>query len=324
MRIDVSIIIPVYNARQYLENSYRMLTEQTFSDFEVIFVDDCSTDDSVDLIRNLCNQDSRFRYELHEKNQGCAVSRNTGIKVAKGEFFICLDADDKYSDSLIEDMYRVAKATNSDVTICNSVVKNMQTGNEKTFSQWRNIDEFLSDNESCTIDNPIEFNNITNLIDYVAWSKMLRRQFFVENNLWFYPLEYYEDIPYSFQIVFYAKKLSFVNKKLITYYKYQENAMTSWKRTKEQNIVFAFDKIFQRKNNINWNAIKKEFTIRAINNVVSICKRSSTSPEEKKIIVELLKNEYLEKWEINIDFLDEHANEDVKEFIMPLLKTGVC
>ena len=96
----VSVIIPVFNASSYLEQTFSQLHNQTLSNFEVIFVDDCSTDNSVYMLKQFCERDPRFNFIEHSENSGCGIARNSGIKIAKGEYIMCLDADDKFSKQL--------------------------------------------------------------------------------------------------------------------------------------------------------------------------------------------------------------------------------
>ncbi|MBM6614267.1 glycosyltransferase family 2 protein [Desemzia sp. RIT804] len=90
----ISVITPVYNAEKYIENTINSVREQTFAHFEMILVDDCSTDNSREVIEKITKVDSRVKYVLLENNSGAAVARNTGIEAAKGRYIAFLDSDD--------------------------------------------------------------------------------------------------------------------------------------------------------------------------------------------------------------------------------------
>lgn len=97
----ISIIVPVYNAAGYIEDTIRMVTEQTYTDWELILVDDCSKDDSRQVMRSCVEayigqgfEESRFRLIFKEENEGAARARNTGIDAALGRYIAFLDADD--------------------------------------------------------------------------------------------------------------------------------------------------------------------------------------------------------------------------------------
>ena len=97
----ISIVVPVYNAAPYIENTVQMVLQQTYQDFELILVDDCSTDNSVALLEELLEQrkDVRLRLVKKERNQGAAAARNTGLDMASGRYIAFLDADDVWLPS---------------------------------------------------------------------------------------------------------------------------------------------------------------------------------------------------------------------------------
>ncbi|MDB8792740.1 glycosyltransferase family 2 protein [Romboutsia sp. 1001216sp1] len=90
----VSIITPVYNAERFLGDTIKSIQNQTYKNWELVLVDDCSKDKSSDMIKEFQANDDRIRYIKLEKNSGASVSRNTGIKNAKGRFIAFVDSDD--------------------------------------------------------------------------------------------------------------------------------------------------------------------------------------------------------------------------------------
>ena len=100
----ISIVVPVYNAAPYIENTVQMVLQQTYQDFELILVDDCSTDNSVALLEELLEQrkDVRPRLVKKERNQGAAAARNTGLDMASGRYIAFLDADDVWLPHRLE------------------------------------------------------------------------------------------------------------------------------------------------------------------------------------------------------------------------------
>ncbi|MDY3798649.1 MAG: glycosyltransferase family 2 protein [Bacilli bacterium] len=92
----VSIIIPVYNASRFLEETINSIQKQTYSNWEAIFIDDCSSDNSYDIIKQYQKNDKRIKVIKNKINNGVAISRNNGIDYAKGEYLCFLDADDKW------------------------------------------------------------------------------------------------------------------------------------------------------------------------------------------------------------------------------------
>ena len=99
----ISIVVPVYNSEAYLPDLFSSLENQTFEDYEVIFVDDGSTDRSLSLLESFSQEDQRASV-IHQENAGGAAARNRGIDHAKGELMICIDSDDTLSPALLEHM----------------------------------------------------------------------------------------------------------------------------------------------------------------------------------------------------------------------------
>jgi teichuronic acid biosynthesis glycosyltransferase TuaG len=90
----VSIVTPVYKAARYIEETIRSVQAQTYKDWELLLIDDCSPDNSGEIIERLAQADARIRYHRLEQNSGAAVARNTAIGMARGEYLAFLDSDD--------------------------------------------------------------------------------------------------------------------------------------------------------------------------------------------------------------------------------------
>lgn len=111
-----SVIIPCYNASSVIRRGLEALNNQSCKDFEVVIVDDCSTDDSVDVIR-ACQEEFTITIKLlrNERNSGPGISRNNGIKAAQGEYLCFLDADDYFDSTYFECLSKQIEATDSDI-----------------------------------------------------------------------------------------------------------------------------------------------------------------------------------------------------------------
>ena len=114
----ISVIIPVYNVEEYIERCIRSLLNQTFNDIEMIFIDDCSTDNSIKNIKKYANKDHRIKIFCLEKISGAAIARNKGLEVASGEYLSFIDPDDAIDLNFYESLYKKAKATNADIVKC--------------------------------------------------------------------------------------------------------------------------------------------------------------------------------------------------------------
>ena len=115
-KVRVSIIIPVYNAEKTLKKTMDSVFNQTDPEFEIILVDDGSSDSSGTLCDGYSKSDSRVKVK-HIENSGVSRARNEGIKVASGNYIMFLDADDVIESNLLEDNYRIIKENAPDVII---------------------------------------------------------------------------------------------------------------------------------------------------------------------------------------------------------------
>ena len=111
----ISVIVPLYNAEKYVEQAIDSVLNQTFKDFNLIVIDDCSTDGSYDLVQSKYGNDARVRLMRNQKNQGAALTRNTGIRAATGKYIALLDADDAYLPNALELLYNAAETHQADV-----------------------------------------------------------------------------------------------------------------------------------------------------------------------------------------------------------------
>lgn len=98
----ISIVVPVYNAERFLEDTIQTVQKQTYKNWELIFVNDCSTDNSVNIIKKHQKKDKRIRLIENEKNSGAALTRNRGIEEANGKYLCFLDADDLWDNDKLE------------------------------------------------------------------------------------------------------------------------------------------------------------------------------------------------------------------------------
>lgn len=117
--IKVSVIVPIYNAAQYLEKCLDSIVNQTLKEIEIVLVDDGSTDSSAEICKNYLS-DSRVTY-YHKENEGLAAARDDGMMRAKGEYIGFVDSDDWIEPDMYEKMYAAAKSNNSDVVFCNCI-----------------------------------------------------------------------------------------------------------------------------------------------------------------------------------------------------------
>lgn len=114
----VSVLMPSYNAEKYIESAVRSALAQTFTDFELLVLDDCSTDGTVSILKRLAQEDSRIRILSNEVNLGVAKTRNRGIELCRGEYIALLDSDDLWYPEKLEKQLALARSTGSEILYC--------------------------------------------------------------------------------------------------------------------------------------------------------------------------------------------------------------
>ncbi len=205
----ISVIIPVYNLEKYIKTCVNMFLNQTYSDFELIFVNDASNDNSLEILKSF--DDPRIKIFTVEKLYA-GGARNFGLKQAKGEWIIFFDGDDICKDTFFEKMVKKAQDTNSDIVICASnefIEKKQKFSNHRAAHLLKSIDENLSGN----------LHNIknTSLIELVEpWNKIYKKDFLISNNIKFPEIKCAEDLPFSCEVLIKADKISFVKDILVS------------------------------------------------------------------------------------------------------------
>lgn len=123
MEVDLSIfsiIVPIYNVEKYIRKSLDSIKAQTFTDFEVLCVDDCGTDNSIKIVNEYCKKDSRFKIIKMEKNSGVSAARNAALNIATGKYIVFVDPDDWIEKQLLKKVDSAFKKSDADAVWFNS------------------------------------------------------------------------------------------------------------------------------------------------------------------------------------------------------------
>ena len=114
-KIKLSVVIPIYNVEKYIDDCLFSVCSQSLREIEIICVDDCGQDKSMDIVRQYAQKDKRIRILRHEENMGLGISRNTGIEAATGEYIFFVDSDDYIQPDILEKLYNKITQTSSDI-----------------------------------------------------------------------------------------------------------------------------------------------------------------------------------------------------------------
>lgn len=124
----ISVIVPIYNTEKYLVECVESIRKQTYSNIEIILVDDGSTDASIEICDEFAEKDSRVRV-FHKENEGVAVARNFGIQQSNGQYVVIVDSDDVAVDKMIEVLYTQIKENDADIAVGNYYIDDESDGN---------------------------------------------------------------------------------------------------------------------------------------------------------------------------------------------------
>ena len=160
----ISVIVPVYNVEEYLEECLESIRQQTFTDIEVILVNDGSTDSSKEICERFCQADSRFKL-INQENQGQSVARNRGVKESVGQFIMFVDSDDVINTNVLEVLLPYMK-TDVDIVECRMTRKKEEFFLNKTSTI------VFEGNSKEAILNCIAFKEVK----YCAFKKLYRRE----------------------------------------------------------------------------------------------------------------------------------------------------
>lgn len=210
---SVSVIIPVFNAETYLRECLDSLLSQSLTDFEVLCVDDGSTDGSMSILSEYSRADSRLSV-IEQHNAGAGAARNTGMAVARGEYLSFLDADDFFEPTMLEDAYHRCVADAADVGLYRARYYDTATGQYRAAEGLLRFD-MLPDRV------PFSRADIPDEILYFAspapWNKMFRRGFVVDCGLQFQDLKRANDFLFTRLALVRAERITVIDKVLVNY-----------------------------------------------------------------------------------------------------------
>ncbi|MBO5435182.1 glycosyltransferase family 2 protein [bacterium] len=260
----ISIVMPIYNMEKYLHETIPCLLNQTFKDFELICIDDGSTDKSLKILTDYSQKDKRIQVYT-QSNQGAATARNYGINKANGEYLLILDSDDVYHQEMLEKLYNKAIDTNADITICHSVEFNNLTGENLT-SDWIINDGMLPNKK--TFNHKDIPKNIIGFTQGWSWDKLYKTEFVKQNNLRFQNLKATNDMYFVMLSLVLANKITVIQDVLI---RHRQNNINSISNSRDKNPYCFIEAIYKLKTSLEernlYEPIKQSF----INWIVEFC-----------------------------------------------------
>jgi glycosyltransferase involved in cell wall biosynthesis len=236
-RIKFSVIIPVYNAEKYLEFCISSIQKQTYTNFEILLIEDGSTDKSAQLCDELAEKDERIK-AIHQSNQGAALSRNLGISLATGEYILFPDSDDYYLNTTgLEVIARQLKESESEIIFFDRVEiteeKKIMIESKKGILR----DQIFNQDKETALTYIIQ----KNILYRAAWSKVIKKTLLEKYKICFPEVRQTEDVGFTASLIFYAQTFDWLSEPFYAYVQH-EGSITA-KRVTSKTIKEAFSVI---------------------------------------------------------------------------------
>lgn len=254
MKDLISIIIPTFNVENYISACLNSILNQTYTNFELIIIDDHSTDDTIRIIKDIAKVDNRIKLFFNETNKGCAFSRNLGLKFHKGDYITYVDADDIVTSDYLERLYNNLKKVNADISICQY----------KKFSNLKRKPQLNLKNSNIEIlnsDEAIYYLSRKEKFCIALWGKLFKSKLFDNEQ---FPLTksasdcfvMYKLLNKSKKIVF-DDSVKYLYRKVMTSITHRKNEINlDLIYETKKVLLYAEDNIFTQYNNLKYRYIK--------------------------------------------------------------------
>ncbi|EHU4914931.1 glycosyltransferase family 2 protein [Vibrio vulnificus] len=231
--MKISIIIPVYNVEDYIEECLTSIKNQSYQDFEVVIVDDCGQDSSIKKTFGYLN-DPRFKLIQHEKNKGPGGARNTALKNSLGDFVFYLDSDDVLHPNALKLLVDAQNQSGADLVF------------SKSF-------KFSSNEKPCFIDDSkvigmssVSGEDIITARGFAVWGALINKIVLVENKLSFPEGVYGEDVPLLSLLLQSAKSTCLIENQLVAYRWLRKDSVTTYSVKHARDMLYLLDQYFSK------------------------------------------------------------------------------
>lgn len=278
----ISIIIPVYNSEQYIENCIKSVLEQTYKNLEIIIINDGSVDSSLQKCQSF--KDSRIKI-VNKKNEGLSVARNEGIKLAKGKYINFIDSDDIVEKDYIEYLYKLIKKYEVKMSICSyKVIKE----NGKVLNYGNKYNEELLNTKQALSKMLCEqgFNSS-------AWAKLYEKDLF--KNIEYPKGKICEDLGTTYKLIMNCKFIAYGNEEKYYYYKRSNSIINSQFSLKRLDVI-NLSKQLAKDINAEFPNLRDETNRIIIYSKFSVLRQVVNSKKPNKKLMEVLRIQILKQW----------------------------
>lgn len=220
-----SVVMPVYQVEEYIHQAVDSVLNQTFQDFELILVDDCSTDASSNIMDDYEKRDYRVRTIRHDTNMGLSAARNTGIEHAQGKYILFWDSDDEVDSEILEEIYNSIQINPAQLVVYGLV--------EEFYNKEKKlIHAAVIKPEGALLKDPVEIHHVVIKLETLtlygyAWNKCYHLEYLKEQRIRFEPIKMIEDIKFN---VMFCQNIERMNVLHIAPYHYKKRVNNSLTR----------------------------------------------------------------------------------------------
>lgn len=217
-----SIVIPVYNVEKYLDECLKSVINQTFEDYEIIIINDGSTDNSLNICNRYAENNKKIRI-FNQKNQGLAAARNNGVEKTNGEFIVFLDSDDYLANNLC--LKKMAESIKNDTELLIYGFKK-NTGLDPLLKKQMEVFFDLSDDTYTGEEYLKKMTRTTPYYSSVAWRMAYNKKYWIENKFGFPVGRAYEDLALTWKVICRAKNIAVLREFIYVYRVDRPNSIT--------------------------------------------------------------------------------------------------
>ena len=292
-KATISIIIPLYNFANYIEKCLNSLVNQTNHDFEVIIIDDGSTDNSKLVVEKFIDKNNLKNFKLiTQNNGGVSKARNTGIKVAETEWIAFVDSDDYVSPNFISELKSKIKDADFIIGNFNLVYDNcchenkyFYDLNKKKFNKKNFIINLLNEENAETL-NEYRISSLRNV-----WAKLYKRKILLENKIEFNEeLSYFEDGLFNLMYIGKIKKVNIVTSCIYNYFVTSVGSATKKIKKNYYEDKVKIDLVYSCIKKYNYNEVRDAFDIFRFDCFSSFLINGLFHPKNKILMRDCIKN----------------------------------
>lgn len=233
MDIDISIIIPIYNAEKWIKRSVDNILEEKEIKLEIILINDGSKDNSATICQKLADERQNIKYYEHT-NHGVSYTRNKGISLAQGKYIMFPDADDFLESNMISKMYNTITQTGSDLVVCNYIYED-EEGNPIIKRRFIGPSNMGRESAILAVINQ-------NCFGGYSWNKIYKRDIIIENSLKFNEdLPIYEDVIFNLQYLSCCQKVKYIDYYGYHYISHKSSVMNDNSYQRYYQRIYALD-----------------------------------------------------------------------------------